>query len=64
MITIKYPNSGSFKVYKEDNTLANPTDWDYNLEQWAKPTGKFCGENRYLGVFNTLEFWIEPGCTV
>ena len=28
------------------------------------PSGKYCGENRYVGVQNTLEFWITPGCTL
>ena len=44
--------------------LANPTDWDYDLEAWAVPTGKYCGEHRYVGVENILQFWIEPECTL
>jgi len=28
------------------------------------PTGRYCGENRYVGVKNELDFWIEPGCTL
>lgn len=24
----------------------------------------FCGENRYIGVKNILEFYITPGCTL
>lgn len=28
------------------------------------PTGRYCGENRYVGVKNFLQFWIEPGCTL
>lgn len=64
MISIKYPDSGAYKIYNEDKTLAIPTDWNYDLEQWGKPTGKYCGENRYLGVFNILQFWLEPGCTL
>jgi len=25
---------------------------------------KGCGENRFVGVFNYLEFWLEPGCEI
>ena len=28
------------------------------------PTGKYCGENRYVGVENFLQFFISPGCTL
>ena len=44
--------------------LAIPTDWDITIENWAVPTGKYCGENRFLGVWNTLQFWLEPGCVL
>jgi len=52
LLTIKYPDAGAYKVYNSDKTLAIPTDWDYDLETWAVPTGKYCGENRYQGVVN------------
>lgn len=31
-----------------------------------EPINKFnkCGENRYLGIVNVLEFYITPGCTL
>lgn len=64
LVTIRYPDAGAYKVYNSDKTLAIPTDWDYELERWAEPTGQYCGENRYEGVWNTLQFWIEPGCTL
>jgi hypothetical protein len=44
--------------------LVEPTDWDYSTETWAVPTGRECGENRYVGVENFLQFWIEPECTL
>ena len=52
LITIKYPDAGAYKVYNIDKTLAIPTDWDYKLERWAEPTGRYCGENRFEGVIN------------
>jgi len=64
LVTIRYPDAGAYKVYNEYKELSIPTDWDYNLETWAVPTGKYCGENRFEGVINKLQFWIKPGCTL
>ena len=64
LITIRYPDAGAYKIYNEMQELVEPTDWDYNTETWAVPSGRECGENRYVGVKNFLEFWIEPGCTI
>ena len=64
LITIRYPDAGAYKVYDSSKRLATPTDWDYSIETYAKPTGRYCGENRYQGVVNRLQFWIEPGCTL
>lgn len=64
LITIKYPDAGAFKIYNKDKTLAIPTDWDYEREEWGKPSGRYCGENRFQGVINRLQFWITPGCTL
>ena len=61
LLTIRYPDAGAYKIYKNDE-LVIPTDWDIDIENWAVPTGKYCGENRFLGVKNTLQFWLEPGC--
>ena len=59
-LTINYPDAGAYKIYLEDGTLAEPTDWDNQSETWKVPTGEYCGEHRYVGVANFLEFWIEP----
>lgn len=65
LVTVPYPDAGAYAVYNAaDNSLATPTDWDYEEETWALPTGRYCGENRYTGVVNELQFWIEPGCTL
>jgi len=42
----------------------DPTEWDTTTGTWAIPTGRKCGENRYDGVENFLQFWIEPNCTL
>lgn len=36
-----------------------PTDWDSKLETWAPVTGNYCGEFRYEGVINRLQFYME-----
>jgi hypothetical protein len=40
------------------------TDWDNSILSWAQPTGAYCGEFRFEGVINRLEFWINPGCVL
>lgn len=64
LVTIKYPDAGAYKVYDEYKEILPPTDWDYNEERWARPTGRYCGENRFEGLINQLQFWIVPGCTL
>ena len=37
--------------------------WDDAIQkQGAIQKTKGCGENRFVGIENYLEFWIEPGC--
>jgi hypothetical protein len=43
--------------------LIEPTDWDHTAKTWGAVSGqRGCGENRYEGVINRLQFWLEPGC--
>lgn len=64
LITIPYEANGAYVIYDEMRELVEPTIWDDVTETWAVPKGTHCGENRYLGVENRLEFWIEPECTL
>lgn len=36
--------------------------WDEALRNYGPIKQEVCGENRYLGVINILEFYIIPGC--
>jgi hypothetical protein len=54
LISIPYPETGAFRIYDKDQVEVDPTEWDYDIENWAVPTGVKCGEHRYLGVSNTL----------
>jgi len=43
--------------------LIEPTDWDHAAKTWRAVSGQEgCGENRYEGVINRLQFWLKPGC--
>lgn len=66
-ITIKvpYPNAGSYSVKVGSNIVdplaMDPTTSKPFLINTATAT---CGQNRYVGVENYLEFFITPGCTL
>lgn len=38
--------------------------WDEAERGYGPIKGKFCGENRYIGVKNILEFYLTAGCTL
>lgn len=63
IIAIPYPNTGSFSLLK-DGEIIPYTDWDEDISNYGRVKGKFCGENRYVGVENYFEFNITPGCTI
>lgn len=64
-IRIPYPSAESRKIVK-DGQVVQTNQWDEN----ASPPGygaveqKYCGENRFIGVKNILEFYIVPGCVL
>ena len=63
-MSIKYPNAGAYQLYDENRQEIKPTDWDHAARTWRAPSGAFCGEWRYEGVVNRLQFWIQPGCVL
>jgi len=38
--------------------------WSDIEKNYGPISRAFCGENRYLGIVNILEFYIRPGCTI
>lgn len=38
------------------------TEYDVSAEDWGNLPRQRCGENRYAGVKNVLEFYITPDC--
>jgi hypothetical protein len=64
-IRIAYPSAESRKILKDGQVV--------NMNQWVETTNppgygpirqSYCGENRFIGVKNILEFYITAGCTL
>ena len=63
-IKIPYPVSGSIQVYA-DGKKKSYTPWNEELNRNGPLTKtKGCGENRFVGIENFLEFYITPGCEI
>lgn len=61
IVSIYYPSAESRQVRK-DGEVIEYTEWDRNLGGYGEITQSFCGENRYIGVRNILEFYLTAGC--
>jgi len=64
LIQILYPNAQAYQIFDEDGNAIMHTDWSNEELTWIKPTGPQCGEFRFEGVINRLQFWINPGCVL
>lgn len=63
-IKLPYPVAGSYNV-KANGVAKDYTPWDSSLGRHGPLTkAKGCGENRYVGIENFLEFYITPGCMI
>lgn len=61
---VHYWNAGSFEVHA-DGKKVDPTPFDKNIGASAELSGyRGCGENRYVGVKNYLEFIMTPYCLI
>lgn len=63
-IKIPYPNAGAYTVYLKGSEIPY-TPWDEALGrhgELSKTQG--CGENRFVGIENFLEFYLTSECTV
>lgn len=63
MIRIAYPSALSRSVLI-NGKIIEYNQWNKNLNQYGEIKFEFCGENRYIGVKNILEFYITAGCTL
>ena len=62
-IRINYPVAGSVTVFADD-VAQEYTEWDKELGSAAPLQKTHCGENRFVGVENYLEFYITSACMI
>lgn len=64
IVKIKYSNANSYMITDSKGNIQNPTPWSNVIKNYEPITKFRCGENRYEGVVNILEFYITPGCSL
>jgi len=62
-VRIAYPSAESRQILKDGRRI-EMNEWDEAARGYGPVTGRFCGENRYIGVKNILEFYLTAGCTL
>lgn len=62
-VRIAYPGAVSRSITINDE-LIEPNAWDEAAQMYGPIQQKYCGENRYIGVKNILEFYLVEGCTL
>jgi len=63
ILRIFYPDTGSFSIYANDVFIeSNP--YSDATQEYEEIKGTKCGENRFLGIKNILEFYITRGCFI
>jgi hypothetical protein len=60
-IRIAYPGAESRGIYKDGVEIAYNA-WDDAIAGYGPVTQAFCGENRFIGIQNILEFYLTAGC--
>lgn len=62
-VRIAYPGAQSRQILK-DGVRVNMNEWDEVERVYGSVKQEFCGENRFIGIKNILEFYITEGCTL
>jgi hypothetical protein len=67
MLAIRYTKPGVYAIYNgppaSGGTIIKNNEWHEGLKAQSSITGnKGCGENRYVGVVNILEFYMKANC--
>jgi hypothetical protein len=62
-IRIAYPSAISRQILLNRKWVP-PNQWDDKKQNYGDIEQIKCGENRYIGVKNILEFYITSGCTL
>jgi hypothetical protein len=61
IVRIAYPSAESRQILK-DGVRVDMNQWDESIRGYGEITRSFCGENRYIGVKNILEFYLTQNC--
>jgi hypothetical protein len=64
ILRIRYPKPGTYIVKDKDGKEIKANGWDATIQQPSMIKGLYCGENRYVGVENTLDFYLPPNCNI
>jgi len=62
-IRIAYPGAESRSITINDKIIEQ-NQWDETEQMYGPIKQLYCGENRYIGVKNILEFYLVSGCTL
>lgn len=62
VLRINYPKPGAYAVTDWNGNVITANGWDNSLKTLAPIKRTRCGENRYIGVDNVLEFYLTAGC--
>ena len=62
-VRIHYPSAQSRNIVK-DGKIVEFNQWDESINNYGEIKQEVCGENRYIGVKNIFEFYIDSECTL
>lgn len=63
IVRIAYPGAESRQILK-DGRRVDMNQWDEKAQTYGEVQRRFCGENRFIGVKNILEFYLTKGCVL
>ena len=67
-LKLYYPNAGAYQVFANGNLIEYTPWYTDPITRQGGPSEltkiKGCGENRFVGVVNFLEFYITAGCDI
>merc|ERR1711998_644894 len=62
-VRIAYPSAESRQILINGERV-DMNQWDEGEKMYGSIKQDFCGENRYIGVKNILEFYLTAGCNL
>lgn len=59
IVTIKYNAAGAYQILDKNRNIVEPTSWDPVAMTWAEVSRSYCGQFRYEGGLNRLQFYLD-----